>query len=52
MLAIYFNQVLRNEIGKSRKDWNNEELNTAYDYLIKDLYPYVDKSLESFSKLV
>jgi len=51
LLAIYFNTSLRNFINKNRKEWNNDDLEHAYDYLTSNLYPFVKKALASLKDL-
>lgn len=52
MLAIYFNTHLKNKIQKPRKNWDNNDLNIAFEYLTSDLYPFVEKAIASFKKLM
>ena len=47
MLAIYYNQFLREKIGLPRKEWNDDDFNNAFNYLDK-LTEHIDSVLKRY----
>ena len=51
MLAIYFNEYLRQEIGKKREEWELQDLSTALE-LLEEISLYVRTIVEDFVKKI
>ncbi len=49
MLAIYFNSVLRDKIGKNRDEWTSLDINNAETYLQEQI-EYVKLVLEKMNE--
>ncbi|NJA12919.1 DEAD/DEAH box helicase family protein, partial [Clostridioides difficile] len=47
MIAVYFNTTLKNKIGRSRKEWTQNDFNLAFEYLT-DLVKFVEGTIKEY----